>query len=758
MRLSGLRWEVSPPPVIGPEAAKELRVSSLSDANELAALSRAAEASALARGLTSTRAPDLLDLSFAASPPGAVPEIPPAPITDRTDAVPTHDPPLAPRDEATFLLHIAAEIEHALMVQYLYAAYSLNPNSSALSLAQRAQVANWKRTILAIAKEEMAHFISVQNILISLGVPLNFSRETYPFRSPFYPFEFTLEPLTIRRRKSLLSAAKASKGDPKKMAQALFSASLNRYIATEMPALDVIPEADRELVRTLTAGEQVNRVGRLFERLLSLFDAGPIGGLLDADFDGERLDWQGRDGEWGGVDAVPPSFHPLVRPVKTRVEARALLAEIAEQGEGHQEGAATSHFQRFLAIYKELEGFKPSQVYLHPVATNPTTNKGEEERSGSPITNDRARRWAQLLNLRYRLLLGYLWHFLSSGGDLFAPTGDRSAHGWLVIATFYEMSHLKAISELLVTLDLDAAGGTKAGPPFELPYGLTLPEREKDRWRGHIDVLTAARLLARTLEASPPSDGSEQAVLQALAERDSATLADLEELRQGRPPLPRIGFGKVGQILDEGLRGFPLVRAAHDEFWRVEEVEFLTKMPAGMTAVKPGDGASSNLVKALRAEAPFGADTGTAGGLIRRMPAGRAPIDPTRIAFIEEWIDGLMAQPSNGSAPMARYQQIIDILDAAVGGSTVPVGAHGAFWRGKSKDEFVAANVFGQMLLIVGDGAGSNLVRALRGLAPFGSDVGTPGGIFRRMPAGRPPVTAEQIDVIDKWIDDGCPD
>ncbi len=107
---------------------------------------------------------------------------------------------------------------------------------------------------------------------------------------------------------------------------------------------------------------------------------------------------------------------------------------------------------------------------------------------------------------------------------------------------------------------------------------------------------------------------------------------------------------------------------------------------------------------------------------------------------------------------MGRYQEIIDILDTAVGGSTMPVGAHGAFWRGKTKAQFVDANVFGQKLLVSGDGAGSNLVKALRGEAPFGADVGTPGAAFRRMPAGRAPVPAGKVDVIKKWIDDGCPD
>ncbi len=49
--------------------------------------------------------------------------------TATADAVPVHDPPLSPHDEAVFLLNIAAEVEHALMVQYLFAAYSLRDPS-----------------------------------------------------------------------------------------------------------------------------------------------------------------------------------------------------------------------------------------------------------------------------------------------------------------------------------------------------------------------------------------------------------------------------------------------------------------------------------------------------------------------------------------------------------------------------------------------------------------------------------------------------
>ena len=58
-------------------------------------------------------------------------------------------PPMSPRDEAIFLLHTAAEIEHVLMVQYLYAAWSLrrtDPPSSNAGVAtfSRSHVKRWR--------------------------------------------------------------------------------------------------------------------------------------------------------------------------------------------------------------------------------------------------------------------------------------------------------------------------------------------------------------------------------------------------------------------------------------------------------------------------------------------------------------------------------------------------------------------------------------------------------------------------------------
>jgi photosystem II stability/assembly factor-like uncharacterized protein len=109
---------------------------------------------------------------------------------------------------------------------------------------------------------------------------------------------------------------------------------------------------------------------------------------------------------------------------------------------------------------------------------------------------------------------------------------------------------------------------------------------------------------------------------------------------------------------------------------------------------------------------------------------------------------------------VGRFQQVREILDAAIGGPDVEIGVHRAFWRGLTREEFVTKKVVNRPLLVVGDGAGSNLVRALAGEAPFGADLPEPpdGAIFSRMPAGMAAVAPESIAFIEQWIDDGCPD
>lgn len=107
---------------------------------------------------------------------------------------------------------------------------------------------------------------------------------------------------------------------------------------------------------------------------------------------------------------------------------------------------------------------------------------------------------------------------------------------------------------------------------------------------------------------------------------------------------------------------------------------------------------------------------------------------------------------------VSRYERVIQILDDSIGGTDVGIAAHGAFWRGLKRDEFVATAVFNQELVVVGDAASSNLVKALKGQAPFGKNLpnAPAGATIPRMPFGFDPVSPDNIVFIERWINEGC--
>ena len=90
-----------------------------------------------------------------------------------------------PRDKAQVLLESGAEVEHALMVQYLYAAYSLKSPRRSKRCRQKAALndgeemtqisrKSWPVTLRGIAREEMGHLMTVQNLLVLLRLEPNF--------------------------------------------------------------------------------------------------------------------------------------------------------------------------------------------------------------------------------------------------------------------------------------------------------------------------------------------------------------------------------------------------------------------------------------------------------------------------------------------------------------------------------------------------------------------------------------------------------
>jgi hypothetical protein len=107
---------------------------------------------------------------------------------------------------------------------------------------------------------------------------------------------------------------------------------------------------------------------------------------------------------------------------------------------------------------------------------------------------------------------------------------------------------------------------------------------------------------------------------------------------------------------------------------------------------------------------------------------------------------------------MTGFNDVVDLLDGLVVGRTVR--KHGPFWRGKTRDDFVALKVFGKPVVDIGNPAGSNIVLALKGDVPFGADQpGAPDtAVFSRMPSGGPAAGPNVIATIEAWIAAGCPE
>jgi hypothetical protein len=437
--------------------------------------------------------------------------------------IPVHDPPLSARDEAIFLLHTAAEIEHALLVQYLYAAYSLKLPAQIPSNEEehRRAVATWRGTLIGIAQEEMGHLMTVQNLLLLLGGPVNFEREDFPFRSALYPFHFTLEPLSKE--------------------------SLAKYVLAERPQGGLEEGLECELrgrASLDTQGIPVNRVGALYARLYCLFTAAadesegdlwfpcaalstsgtPSLHLADDDFvEGSAIAQYQGDRSWSLGDAS--SFpHVMVPEVTNREQARQAIRDVAEQGEGGtSDSSRPSHFTRFRDLYLSFPETDPSLGPIEWVATraaptNPNTLvEPDPSLARGTITHPRSLQWAELFNARYRMLLAYLAHFLQLNRR--QDPGKTRAE-FLQGGCFALMLELTGIADVL--LDRPRAneqGPSRAGPPFELPYTLALPGRETDRWRWHVQLRNLSLDLISQLDTGAPD--TERTQLTDLAQADS---------------------------------------------------------------------------------------------------------------------------------------------------------------------------------------------------------------------------------------------
>src|SRR5436305_12237270 len=85
------------------------------------------------------------------------------------------------RGQLIYLLREAAELEHGIMCQYLFAAFSLKQSTDeGLTSEQLEAVGRWRRTVLEVVRQEMLHLSLVQNLLTAIGAAPHLGRPNLP--------------------------------------------------------------------------------------------------------------------------------------------------------------------------------------------------------------------------------------------------------------------------------------------------------------------------------------------------------------------------------------------------------------------------------------------------------------------------------------------------------------------------------------------------------------------------------------------------
>ena len=269
------------------------------------------------------------------------------------------------------LLHIASAIEHALTVQYLYAAYSLDDERR--DPEERAKVTLWRNLILSIAKEEMGHLLTVQNILCLLGGQMELVRRNSPWDSGFYPFEFRLEPLTVG---SLACYIYAEMGDEPPRASKLLDKlyvelvrkHLNERAQQDAKLLGLTRARGSALSRNDLPAQNVHKVGAIYKRMVNILrDPDRI---PDSLLHGDSIRFQASADEWGRSYGIATLADLQRQKPSTKGASRKFseFIDVFTQGPTSVLSKFVNQVQQFESRYLELsvaerEAFTTNQAH-----------------------------------------------------------------------------------------------------------------------------------------------------------------------------------------------------------------------------------------------------------------------------------------------------------------------------------------------------------------------------------------------------------
>jgi hypothetical protein len=141
--------------------------------------------------------------------------------------------PIHSKPQLLAALQEAAEIEHQLMIQYLYAAFSMKKRpDDHCTPAQYEYVRRWGSTLLMVARQEMEHLALVNGLLSALGAAPWFSRENIPRQSRYY--------LGANMAPFKAPASKVTPCDVPFVFERFNLASMGRFVCMESPGYDTL--------------------------------------------------------------------------------------------------------------------------------------------------------------------------------------------------------------------------------------------------------------------------------------------------------------------------------------------------------------------------------------------------------------------------------------------------------------------------------------------------------------------------------------
>ena len=389
------------------------------------------------------------------------------------------------REALIYTLGKAAELEHLVMLQYLFAAFSLKQNvREGVSAQALVAIQRWRRTLLEIGEQEMLHLALVQNLLTAVGAAPRFARPNFPMPAYSYPAGVRIELLPFGEA-ALRHFAFLERPEGMDIEDAEGFEAIERAVALPHDEGDeIVPHLQEfdtigQLYRSIQAGLEHLAVRLGPERLFI--------GPANAQATEEHFHWE-----------------ELVAVTDLASSSRA-IDTIVEQGEGARGEWRNAHFGRLLAILDEYLEIKRADPTFEPTRPVVAANVRPQATGVAVplITDPGTARCMDLLNVVYEVLLQLLSRY-------FAHT-DESPAQLKVLAEVSVSLMYAAVKPLGTVVTTQPVGpdlpGITAGPGFELFYQVDylLPHREAAWILMEERLRDAAAFAVRCGEACTPA-------------------------------------------------------------------------------------------------------------------------------------------------------------------------------------------------------------------------------------------------------------